>query len=149
MKTGCLLGVAEVFETNCPSGDEVILLKERKGLIKLAFRTGSELVPCYVFGNTHLYSLWTGGTWGHSWLKKISRKIGFALIVFWGRFWLPIPYRTPILGVMGRPIEVERKANPTEEEVDQVHAELVKRMIELFDKYKSSYGWGHKKLIVE
>ena len=38
-------GVAEVFETNCPSGDEVILLKERRGLIKLAFRTGAELVP--------------------------------------------------------------------------------------------------------
>lgn len=38
-------GVAEVFETNSPSGDEVILLKERRGLIKLAFRTGAELVP--------------------------------------------------------------------------------------------------------
>jgi hypothetical protein len=42
-------GVAEVFETNCPSGDEVILLQERRGLIKLAFRTGAELVPWFVF----------------------------------------------------------------------------------------------------
>ena len=41
-------GVAEVFETNCPSGDEVILLQERRGLIKLAFRTGAELVPWFV-----------------------------------------------------------------------------------------------------
>ena len=41
-------GVAEVFETNCPSGDEEILLQERRGLIKLAFRTGAELVPWFV-----------------------------------------------------------------------------------------------------
>lgn len=68
-------GVAEVFETNSPSGDEVIVLKTRKGIIKLAFRTGASLVPCYLFGNTKLFSLWTGGSW-HSSFKKWSRRLG-------------------------------------------------------------------------
>ena len=45
-------GVAEVFETT--AGDEYILLKERVGLIKLAIRTGADLIPCYLFGNTKL-----------------------------------------------------------------------------------------------
>lgn len=68
-------GVAEVFETNSPSGDEVIVLKNRKGIIKLAFRTGASLVPCYLFGNTKLFSLWTGGSF-HSFFKSLSRKLG-------------------------------------------------------------------------
>jgi hypothetical protein len=36
-------GVAEVFETN--AGGECVILKERIGLIKLAIRTGADLVP--------------------------------------------------------------------------------------------------------
>ena len=95
-------GVAEVFEANSPTNKEIIILKNRKGIIKLAFRTGADIVPCYLFGNTKLFSMWTGGSlsW-HTRLANISRSIGFALIVFWGRFGLPIPYRVPILGVMG------------------------------------------------
>ena len=55
------------------------MLQERKGLVKLAMRTGAALVPCYLFGNTRLYSLWCGGDengWLHQFLKKISRKMG-------------------------------------------------------------------------
>lgn len=36
-------GVAEIFETNSLSGDEVIVLKNRTGIIKLAFKTGASL----------------------------------------------------------------------------------------------------------
>lgn len=82
-------GVAEVFETDSATGDEAIVLRERKGLIKLAIRTGSPLVPSYLFGNTKLFSLYAGGENGstlHSFLKNLSRRIGFATIVFWGRF---------------------------------------------------------------
>ena len=77
-------GVAEVFETD--NDDEVIILRERTGLIKLAIRTGAALVPCYLFGNTKLLSLWAGGSVGFELLRTISRKIGFALIFFFGRF---------------------------------------------------------------
>lgn len=77
-------GVAEVFETD--NDDETIILRERIGLIKLAITTGAPLVPCYLFGNTKLLSIWTGGSHGYSTLRAISRKVGFALILFWGRF---------------------------------------------------------------
>lgn len=60
-------------------GDEVIVLKSRQGLVKLAFRTGAALVPCYLLGNTHLLSLWCGGDDG-SFMRKnlqwLSRKLG-------------------------------------------------------------------------
>jgi hypothetical protein len=82
-------GVAEVFETNSATGDEAIVLRERKGLVKLAIRTGAPLVPSYLFGNTKLFSQYTGGDVGsplHSFLEQLSRKIGFATVLFWGRF---------------------------------------------------------------
>ena len=138
-------GVAEVFETN--NKDQVIVLKSRKGIIKLAFKHGADLVPCYLFGNTELLSLWTGGSW-HDFFCNLSRKIGFATIIFWGRFGLPVPYRIPIVGVMAEPIPVPKNENPTDEELDVLHKLLMDRMVELFEKYKHSYGWGDKKLII-
>lgn len=69
-------GVAEVFETNSATGDEVIVLQNRKGIVKLAFSTGASLVPCYLFGNTHLLSLWTGGEAGHDFVRRLSRRLG-------------------------------------------------------------------------
>lgn len=41
-------GVAEIFEMNAP--DEVILMRERKGFVKLALKTGVPIVPCYIYG---------------------------------------------------------------------------------------------------
>jgi len=145
-------GVAEVFDTNSKTGDEVILLKERKGLVKLAIKTGAFLLPCYLFGNTQLYSLWCGGDNGstlHEILRKLSRKLGFALIFFWGRFYLPLPYRVPIVGVMSSPIPVVQNDNPSDEEVQIVHQLLMNKMKELFDKHKDKYGWTHRNLIIE
>lgn len=73
---------------------------------------------------------------------------GVALIVFWGRFLLPIPYRVPILGAMGKPIPVAKVDNPTQEQIDAVHAELLEAMVRLFDEHKASYGWEKKKLVI-
>ena len=57
-------GVAEVFETDAEmdgDGEECIVLHCRNGLVKLAIRTGADLMPCYLFGNTKLLSCWKGG----------------------------------------------------------------------------------------
>lgn len=46
-------------------------------------------------------------------LQAISRKLGFGLTFFWGRCFLPIPHRTPIMAAMGEPVEVPRILEPT------------------------------------
>lgn len=73
---------------------------------------------------------------------------GIALILFWGRFGLPIAFRTPILCVYGKPIPVSKKARPTDKDVEEIMSLLVQEEIKIFDQYKYSYGWGHKKLVV-
>jgi 1-acyl-sn-glycerol-3-phosphate acyltransferase len=144
-------GVAEVFETN--ANDECILLRERVGLIKLAIRTGADLIPCYLFGNTKLLSCWSGEGIpnGRKLLEKMSRKVGFALIIFHGRFGLPIPRRIPILSVKGKPVSTFQIQceEPSPEQIQIIQERLIAEMEELFDKYKHLYGWEDKRLVVK
>lgn len=144
-------GVAEVFETN--ADDECVLLKERKGMIKLAIRTGADLVPCYLFGNTKLLSCWAGEglPGGRKVLERISRKVGFALILIFGRFGCPVPYRVPIMAVMGKSIPTKHMKcdEPTLEQMDEIQEVLLRDMQTLFDKYKGLYGWDDKQLIIK
>jgi len=145
-------GVAEVFETN--ADDECILLKERIGVIKLAIRTGSDLVPCYLFGNTKLLNGWCGeGLPGQSrhWLQMLSRKLGFAIIFVYGRFGLPVPFRKPILAVVAKPIPTKHVQceDPPMELVLKIQKELLGEMERVFESYKKHYGWEDKKLIIK
>ena len=144
-------GVAEVFETN--EDDECILLKERIGLIKLAIRTGSAIVPCYVFGNTKLLGCWAGEgiPKGRYLLERMSRKLGFALILVYGRFLLPVPWRKPVLGVMGKSIPTHQIQceDPTPEQIETIQTILLEEMDALFDRYKHLYEWNDKKLIIK
>lgn len=81
-------------------------------------------------------------------LYSCHRCPGFAVIFFWGRFLLPIPFRVPILCVIGKPIDVDVCDNPTDEQVNTVHQSLMDEMVKLFDKHKASYGWAHKQLVI-
>lgn len=144
-------GVAEVFESN--EDDECIVLRQRKGLIKLAIRTGADLVPSYLFGNTKLLSCWGGEgiPGGRNFLETLSRRVGFALIIIYGRFGLPIPRRVPILGVTGKAIPTHhiQCEEPTIEQVDMIQKQLLDAMVDIFDRYKGLYGWESKKLIIK
>lgn len=62
---------------------------------------------------------------------------------------MPVPYRIPIVGAMAKPIPVPLKEDPTQEEIDAVHEELMAAMVRLFDTHKEAYGWAHKKLIIQ
>ncbi|CAM9095617.1 unnamed protein product, partial [Pylaiella littoralis] len=99
----CPGGVAEIFDTN--NDDEVLFLKARKGFVKLSLRMGTTLVPCYTFGNTSLFRSWHDP---FGILRALSRKLGFGLLVVWGRLLLPIILRQPLLVVTGRPIVVPK-----------------------------------------
>ena len=144
-------GVAEIFLTN--DENECILLKERIGLIKLSIRTGSDIVPCYLFGNTKLLNCWAGeGIPGLPWLlEKLSRKLGFALILIYGRFFLPVPFRKPILAVTGRPIKTAhlKCEDPTPEQVQAIQKILLGEMERVFETYKPYYDWDDKHLIIK
>jgi hypothetical protein len=143
-------GIAEIFETwSTKDGKpkvEVIILKSRGGLCKLALETGAYLVPSYIFGNTQCLKVWTDP---FGIMQRVSRSLRVSICFFSGRFGLPIPNRVPLLGVLGSPIIVPKTGNPTQEQVAALLAKLESEIKALFDTHKGAYGWTDVNLIIK
>jgi len=139
-------GIAELFETSPVS--ETIIINDRKGFVRLALATGSPLVPCYLFGNTQALHCLSDK---NKFMQNFSRKIKASITFFWGRWGLPIAYRTPIMGVMGKPIFVPKLGaeKPSDELVNKIHKEFVDSIQALFERHKRIYGWEKKKLLIK
>eukprot|EP01127_Copromyxa_protea_P022546 TRINITY_DN8135_c0_g1_i3.p1 TRINITY_DN8135_c0_g1~~TRINITY_DN8135_c0_g1_i3.p1 ORF type:complete len:315 (-),score=55.70 TRINITY_DN8135_c0_g1_i3:25-969(-) len=133
-------GIAEIFVATPKK--EIIYLKKRKGFVRIALERGTDILPVYYFGNTQLFNF-VGGP-----LEAICRKLRMSAILFYGRYYLPIPFQVPITMVIGDIISVKATPNPSEEDIDKLHAEVMSRMKQLFDEHKGAYGWGHKELII-
>lgn len=139
-------GIAEMFEINASEGTEVIILKSRGGICKLALRTGTDIVPGYLFGSTKSYSVLYDQFGILQWL---SRKLQTPFLFFYGRYFLPIPYRKPLLSVFGERIHVEKIENPSQEDIDKLLVKLQDGITTVFDKYKTSFGWKNVKLVIK
>ena len=133
-------GIAGIFRI-CGEGDEVVYLKERKGLAKHALRTGTPILPAYSIGNTAVYGAWFD-KWGL--MEALSRRAQAAIFLYWGRFYLPLPRRVNITMLFGSPLHVNKVEQPSQEQVDALHAQLLLAIATLFDRHKHALGWGHK-----
>jgi 2-acylglycerol O-acyltransferase 2 len=64
-----------------------LVLKRRKGFVKLAIRTGADLVPCLAFGENDLYEQFDAGA--HPWVHKaqllVKKCMGFTIPLFHAR----------------------------------------------------------------
>jgi hypothetical protein len=52
---------------------------------------------------------------------------------------LMLYYSNRVLFISGAPIEVNKIANPTNEQVEELHSKSVKSLITLFEEYKYKY----------
>lgn len=134
-------GIAGIFQSN--HDDEVIALKRRKGLAKLALRTGAPVLPCYSLGNTAAFSAWFDSYGVMEWL---SRKAQASIFFYWGRFGLPIPHRVNITMIVGNMVLVEKVDEPSEDQIQVLHDKILDGFRDAFDSHKASLGWGARKL---
>jgi len=135
-------GIAEIFVQSRDA--EYIFLRERKGFVRMAIEMGVDIVPVYHLGNTSLFDYSK-----NNFLSKWSRKLQISLVVFWGRFFLPLPYRKPVVMVIGEPITVKKNSNPSADEIDEIHSKVIEALGKLFQDNKHHIpGWESKQLIV-
>ncbi|XP_044742312.1 2-acylglycerol O-acyltransferase 1-like [Chrysoperla carnea] len=141
----------------CRPGEYKIILKKRKGFIRLALRNGAPLVPVFSFGETDIYSQVSNPDGSLlRWLQNQFKNLtGIAPIIPIGRGFFQynvglVPKRHPITVVVGKPIDVVRVDEPTTELVDEYHAKFTKALIELFEteKYKYADNPEKTKLII-
>ncbi|KAJ8598227.1 hypothetical protein CTAYLR_008530 [Chrysophaeum taylorii] len=123
-------GLVEIFLSSRER--ETVVLRRRKGFIKLALQSGAKIVPVYLFGNTTCLSALTSGP-----LAALSRKFGVSLTLFWGRWGLPLPRPVKLVYARGRPIDLPHIPNPTQADIDKWHLHYCDKLLTLFDAYKS------------
>ncbi|KAL8948680.1 MAG: hypothetical protein Q9222_005148, partial [Ikaeria aurantiellina] len=96
-----------------PRSDLRLILKNRKGFVKLAIRTGADLVPVLAFGENELYEQVTSQS--HPLIHKlqlmVKKACGFTIPLFHARGVFNydvglMPYRRAVDVVVGRPVRV-------------------------------------------
>lgn len=108
-------------------------LKNRKGFVRIALKTGAPLVPAISFGENDYYQLthWKP-------INKIDRAFcyGRGLLQYNIGF---IPRRVPVTTVIGAPIDVEYIKEPNDDVVNKYHEIFCTKIKELFEEHKGKY----------
>lgn len=128
-----------------------LILKGRKGFVKMALRTGADLVPVIGFGENDLYDQLSPKT--HPMVHKLQmfllKVFKFTIPALHGRGLLNydvglMPYRRQVNVVVGKPIEVhESHGNqPSQEEIDRYHELYVDEVERLYAAYKDQFANG-------
>ena len=130
-----------------PGTMRLLLGASRKGFVRLAVRTGADLVPVLAFGENELYEQLDAQA--HPTVQRIQllvKKImGFTVPLFHARGVFNydvglMPYRRPVNIVVGRPIPVVQAQQPDERYVDAVHAEYTTELQRLWDGWKDTFA---------
>ena len=83
-------------------------------------------------------------------METLSRLLGVSLIYPAGRLgFLPVPQRTPVTVVIGRPLRARPRAAaeaPSETEVDALHDELIQELSNLYHRWRVPAGYGDVEL---
>jgi hypothetical protein len=124
-----------------------LVLRRRKGFVKLAIRTGADLVPVLAFGENDIYDQLD--TDSHPYVHKlqmlVKKVMGFTVPIFHARGIFNydvgmMPYRRPINIVVGRPIRVAQDKHPDNEYINEVHEKYVAELLRLWNEHKDTFA---------
>lgn len=128
-----------------------LVLKRRKGFVKMALRTGADLVPVLAFGENDLYDQFLPHSHPkiHKMQLMVKKVLGFTIPLFHARGVFNydvglMPYRRPLNIVVGRPIKVQQSLKPSQEEIDELHEEYVVELERLWDTWKDDFAKDRK-----
>lgn len=124
-----------------------LVLKRRKGFVKLAIRTGADLVPVLAFGENELYDQVQPEQHPlvHKFQLIVKRILGFTVPLFHARGVFNydvgmMPYRRPLNVVVGRPIKVDQADKPADSYVDELHGRYVKELERIWEERKDEFA---------
>ncbi|KAH8726186.1 diacylglycerol O-acyltransferase-like protein 2B [Phaeosphaeriaceae sp. PMI808] len=124
-----------------------LVLRRRKGFVKMAIRTGADLVPVLAFGENDVYDQLD--TESHPYVHKlqmlVKKVMGFTVPIFHARGIFNydvgmMPYRRPINIVVGRPIRVVQDKHPDIEHINDVHEKYITELFRLWEEHKDTFA---------
>ena len=118
------------------AGRDIVVLKKRKGFVRLALAHGADMVPVYCVGLTDIFDTYTFLHGVRNWLQKTT---ALAIPIFHGRFFSPLPHAKPIQVLIGQPIATPRPKvkgeRPDETLVDKYHQKYIEALKALHAKH--------------
>lgn len=137
-------GASESLESR--PGTYKIILKRRKGFVKLALMHGAPLVPVISFGETDVYDQVQNpeGSLLRRAQEFCRRVTGIAPVVLLGRGLFQysfgvVPQRRPVTTLVGTPIPIQKVPEPTEEQINELHQKFTEELTALFETKKHLY----------
>jgi 2-acylglycerol O-acyltransferase 2 len=124
-----------------------LVLRRRKGFVKMAIRTGADLVPVLAFGENDIYD--QVDTESHPYIHRfqmlVKKFLGFTVPIFHARGVFNydvgmMPYRRPINIVVGRPVRVVQDQHPDNDYINQVHQQYVDELMRIWDEHKDTFA---------
>lgn len=138
-------GAGESLETQ--PGTLRLILSRRKGFVKLAIRSGADLVPVLAFGENEIYEQISPAEHPrlHRFQLFVKRILGFTVPMFHARGIFNydvgiMPYRRPLNIVVGRPIRVVMQTKPESEYMEEIHTQYVTELQRIWDTWKDVFA---------
>ncbi|RDW93229.1 diacylglycerol acyltransferase type 2A [Aspergillus mulundensis] len=135
---------------NASPGSLQLVLKRRMGFIKLAIRTGADLVPVLAFGENDLYEQVRSDSHPliHKFQMLVKQSLGFTIPLFHARGVFNydvglMPYRRALNIVVGRPIHViqQQDRNKIDDDyINRLHSEYVGELERLWKEWREIYA---------
>ncbi|KAL4911634.1 hypothetical protein BDW74DRAFT_11209 [Aspergillus multicolor] len=135
---------------NASPGSLQLILKQRMGFIKLAIRTGADLVPVLAFGENDLYEQVRSDSHPliHKFQMLVKQTLGFTIPLFHARGVFNydvglMPYRRALNIVVGRPIHVvqQQDRNKIDDDyINRLHSEYVAELERLWKEWRDIYA---------
>lgn len=132
----CLVPGGATEALYCKPGSSDIYIKKRKGFVKLAIETGSDLVPIYSFGESETYGQLSGV---FPWVSKIQRKFQAVFGISLPMLTNILPRKVKITCVAAKPIPVVKKENPSDAEVQEYLDKYIAALERVYYKYAPKY----------
>lgn len=112
-----------------------ILLK-RRGVFKMALETGSSLVPIVSVGEDDLCQIMEIPSWIQDWFAPYDACICIPTLksVIKLLYIFVRPLKDPVVSVMGEPILVEKKEEPTEKDIADLRSRYIEALKKLYKK---------------
>ena len=133
----CTGGEKEAMLTK--PGIDYVVLRHRKGFVRLALKKNAALVPVFGFGNNDLYHTYDFLT---NFRNYLQTTFAIALPIFHGRLGTPLPYKVPLHVVIGDPIPLPARPTsatteewPTPQIIDKVHHDYIQALKHLHATY--------------
>uniref|UniRef100_A0A0G4HIA4 Acyltransferase n=1 Tax=Chromera velia CCMP2878 TaxID=1169474 RepID=A0A0G4HIA4_9ALVE len=132
-------GAREALDARPGTND--LTLSSRFGFVRIAMESGASLIPVFSFGETDTFTQLLPNPPG-SRLRALQEKLlsiyGYSVPIVMGSRGLP--RRTPILTVVGEPVEVPHvPEGPSPEQLKAAHAKYVSALKALYEAHAASF----------